>query len=127
MSSPLLLSIKEAKVAYNEKPIFENLTFNIHKGSRIALVGKNGAGKSTLMNIVSNKFEIDNGERWQDSNIKIRMLDQDIKLTNNETIYDFVLKNFKGDERELYKYKADIVAQSLELETQSKLDSLSVG
>ena len=54
MSSPLLLSIKEAKVAYNEKPIFENLTFNIHKGSRIALVGKNGAGKSTLMNIVSN-------------------------------------------------------------------------
>ena len=127
MSSPLLLSIKEAKVAYNEKPIFENLTFNIHKGSRIALVGKNGAGKSTLMNIVSNKFEIDNGERWQDSNIKIRMLDQDIKLTNNETIYDFVLKNFKGDEKELYKYKADIVAQSLELETQSKLDSLSGG
>ena len=78
MLSPLLVSIKNATVAYNEKPIFENLTFNIHKGSRIALVGKNGAGKSTLMNIVSNKFEIDNGERWQDSNIKIRMLDQDM-------------------------------------------------
>ena len=88
MPSPLLLSIKDAKVAYNEKPIFENLTFNIHKGSRIALVGKNGAGKSTLMNIVSNKLEIEDGDRWQDYNIKIRMLEQDIKLINNETIYD---------------------------------------
>ena len=76
MSPPLLLSIKEAKVAYNEKPIFENLTFNIHKGSRIALVGKNGVGKSTLMNIVSNKFDIEEGERWQDNNIKIRMLER---------------------------------------------------
>ena len=52
MLSPLLLSIKEATVAYNELPIFENLTFNIHKGSRIALVGKNGVGKSTLMKII---------------------------------------------------------------------------
>ncbi len=48
MSSPLLLSIKEAKVAYNEKPIFENLTFNIHKGSRIALVGKKWSWKINL-------------------------------------------------------------------------------
>ena len=127
MPSPLLLSIKDAKVAYNEKPIFENLTFNIHKGSRIALVGKNGAGKSTLMNIVSNKLEIEDGDRWQDNNIKIRMLEQDIKLINNETIYDYILKNIKVDERELHKYKADIVAQSLELETELKLDSLSGG
>ncbi len=127
MLSPLLVSIKNATVAYNEKPIFENLTFNIHKGSRIALVGKNGVGKSTLMNIISNKFEIEEGERWQDNNIEIRMLDQDIKVTNNETIYDFILKNIKYDERELYKYKADIVVQSLQLENQSKLDSLSGG
>ncbi len=127
MLAPLLLSIKNATVAFNEKPIFENLTFNIHKGSRIALVGKNGVGKSTLMNIVSNKFDIEEGERWQDNNIKIRMLDQDIKLINSESIYDYVLKNIKDDERELYKHKADIIAQSLELKTQSKLDSLSGG
>ena len=33
-------------------PVFEDLTLNIHQGSRIALV-ENGAGKSTIMNIIT--------------------------------------------------------------------------
>lgn len=62
MSSRLLLSVKEAAVRYNGVPVFENLSFNIHEGSRIALVGKNGAGKSTLMNIITGFRDLDDGE-----------------------------------------------------------------
>jgi ATPase subunit of ABC transporter with duplicated ATPase domains len=53
MAGPLLLSVKDATVRYSEQPVFQDLSFNIHQGSRIALVGKNGAGKSTLMNIIT--------------------------------------------------------------------------
>ena len=48
MSSQLIFSVKDALVRYKETPVFEDLTLNIHQGSRIALVGKNGAGKSTI-------------------------------------------------------------------------------
>ena len=53
MSSQLIFSVKDALVRYKETPVFEDLTLNIHQGSRIALVGKNGAGKSTIMNIIT--------------------------------------------------------------------------
>ena len=68
MPPPLVLSVKDAMVRYSEIPVFEDLTFNIHSGSRIALVGKNGAGKSTLMNIITGVQDLDEGERWEDHN-----------------------------------------------------------
>ena len=78
MSSKLMLSIKEAMVRFNEKPIFENLSFNIHIGGRIALVGKNGVGKSTLMNVITGIQDLDEGERWEDIGLSIGYLKQEI-------------------------------------------------
>ena len=65
MSSQLIFSVKDALVRYKETPVFEDLTLNIHQGSRIALVGKNGAGKSTIMNIITGVKSLDEGERWE--------------------------------------------------------------
>ena len=113
MLSPLLLSIKEATVAYNELPIFENLTFNIHKGSRIALVGKNGVGKSTLMKIICGFQELTVGTRWEENNLTIGMLEQDILINENDTIFDFIIKKIKSDQRELYEYKVDIISKRI--------------
>jgi len=64
MPPPLLLSVKESLVRYGEVIIFDDLSFNIHEGSRIALVGKNGAGKTTFMDVITGVKDIDAGERW---------------------------------------------------------------
>ena len=71
MASPLLLSVKDAMVRYTQEPVFENLSFNIHQNSRIALVGKNGAGKSTLMNIITGVQDLHEGERWEEAGVTI--------------------------------------------------------
>lgn len=44
-----LLKLEQIRFAYQENhPILKNISLNIPKGQRLAIVGKNGAGKSTL-------------------------------------------------------------------------------
>lgn len=38
-----------------------NITFEVHEGDRVALLGKNGAGKSTLLRLISGVFPPDSG------------------------------------------------------------------
>ncbi|MDP4095489.1 ABC-F type ribosomal protection protein [Paenibacillus sp. P96] len=47
-----LLSVKNIKKEWNGQPLFENVTFHIVKGERIALHGRNGCGKTTLLRML---------------------------------------------------------------------------
>ena len=127
MSSHLIFSIKDALVRYKEIPVFENLTLNIHQGSRIALVGKNGAGKSTIMNIITGVKSLDEGEQWENPGTTIGYLVQDFQPQENETVFDFIFSNIKGEDRELYQYKVDIAAEALELDVKTQMKMLSGG
>ncbi len=127
MPPPLLLSVKDAMVRYSEVPVFENLAFNIHAGSRIALVGKNGAGKSTLMNIITGVQDLDEGERWEDIGVTIGYLRQDITPQEGQTVFDYIFEEIKDEERELYVYKVDIIAEALQIDPQAQMTILSGG
>lgn len=56
-----------------EKPVLRNVSFSIHKGEKISIVGLNGAGKSTLVKLICRMYKADSGE------IKI----------NGKDIYDY--------------------------------------
>ena len=127
MSSQLIFSVKEALVRYKETPVFEDLTLNIHQGSRIALVGKNGAGKSTIMNIITGVKSLDEGERWENPGTIIGYLVQDFQPNEKETVFDFIFNNIKGEDRELYQYKVDIAAEALDLDVKKPMTMLSGG
>ncbi len=127
MSSQLLFSIKDASVRYKEIPVFQDLSLNIHQGKRIALIGKNGAGKSTIMNIISGLKELDDGEKWEETGISVGYLGQEFEFNNFETVFDFIFSNILGEERELYKYKVDIIAEALSLDVKKQMKMLSGG
>ena len=54
-----LVNVKDYSVRYADAthPVFEGLTFTIHRGDRIALSGKNGCGKSTLIRLILQKAD----------------------------------------------------------------------
>jgi len=48
---------------YNpEEPLFQNITFAMEKGKRLAIIGKNGKGKSTLLNYIAGELETQQGK-----------------------------------------------------------------
>ena len=124
----LILSVRDALVQFGDIPIFKDLTFNIHEGSRISLVGKNGAGKSTLMNIITGARDLDDGERWVLEGIKIGYLQQDVKFRPGQTVYEFIFETFAKDvEQWEIDYKIDMVVEPLDLHLDERMDVLSGG
>lgn len=128
MASTLILSVQDGSIAFGEKVIFDGLTFNIHEGDKICLVGKNGTGKSTLMNIITNEKDLDSGERWVLHGTTIGYLQQEITPVPGQTVYDFVFQQLKkaGMEEENL-YKVDMVIEPLELKPDDRMDRLSGG
>ena len=125
MSSQLILSIKEAMVRFKDKPIFEDLNFNLHQKSRIALVGKNGSGKTTLMKMIAGEIELEEGERWLENKIEIGFLNQEFINLSNKNILQELKSTINNDEEK--KFKIDIITEALNINLKSKLIDLSGG
>jgi ABC transport system ATP-binding/permease protein len=123
-----ILTIHDACVNFGNKPLFEDLSLNIHKNSKICLIGKNGAGKTTLMSMITGEKELDNGKRWVDSALTIGYLKQNIKPQKNQTIYEFIFSALKPErQNEEYSYLIEMVANPLELELTALMNELSGG
>ncbi len=57
------ISVKNLIKAFEEgKNILDGLSFDIHEGERVGILGKNGAGKTTLFNILAGTITSDEGE-----------------------------------------------------------------
>ena len=125
MSSQLILSIKEAMVRFKDKPIFEDLNFNLHQKSRIALVGKNGSGKTTLMKMIAGEIELEEGERWLENKIEIGYLNQEFINLSNKNILQELVSTINDDEEK--KFKIDIITEALNINLKSKIIDLSGG
>ena len=50
----LLLEVEEIAKSFGSLDVLENVSFNVHEGDRIGLVGSNGSGKTTILDLISN-------------------------------------------------------------------------
>ena len=128
MAPTLLLSVQDARVSFGNKVLFDALSFNILEGQKICLVGKNGTGKTTLMNIITGDRELDDGIRWKLQGATIGYLHQDIIAKPGQTVFDYIFEQFESEEdRELHRYKVEMVVEPLDLDIQAQMTTLSGG
>jgi ABC transport system ATP-binding/permease protein len=77
--------------SFGERILFENLTFNIESGQKIALIARNGAGKSTILKIIAGQEIADGGTIRISKDIRMAYLPQEPELNNELSIIDSVL------------------------------------
>lgn len=124
----LLMSVRDAEVSYADKPVFSNLTFNIHHGEKLALVGRNGAGKSTLMNVIRGLHVPDKGEQWSLPALKIGYLKQSMPFEVGTNVRDFIFNALPDEQKSLENmYLVDSVAEPLGIILNANLEDLSGG
>ena len=82
------VSAEKISKSYGVKPLFDNISFHISEGDKIALVARNGAGKSTLLKIVAGKDNPEEGEIWINKNVDVAFFEQEPVLIENKNILD---------------------------------------
>ena len=124
MINDLILSTREVSVSFGKNTIFDKLDINIHRGDLIALIGKNGVGKSTLMKIITENQDLDHGELWKQSGLRVCYFSQQFSLNESKTIEEELLKILPKEDE---KYKIDIFCSNLFLDKNILINNLSGG
>lgn len=92
------LSIEQVSKSFGDKFLFEDLSFGIAQGQKIALIGVNGSGKSTLLKIVAGLEAPDSGKVSVRKGIRVAFLPQEPDLPEHLTVAECV---FSADLPEL--------------------------
>ena len=88
--SPLILA-NNLQIKYNNRTIFNPISFEINNGDRIAIVGKNGIGKSSILKLILGKDIEYNGEIKVANDLKISYVSQSTEYLKG-SLKDFARK-----------------------------------
>ncbi len=90
-----VLSVEHLSKAFPGTPLFDDLSFEIKKGEKVALIGDNGTGKTTLLKILNKMVKPDSGFFRLGVNVHVGYYDQEQgKLHPEKTIFDEIRDDF---------------------------------
>jgi ATP-binding cassette subfamily F protein uup len=82
------VSVEGLTKSYGIQPLFQNISFNIEEGDKIALVARNGTGKSTLLKILAGKETPDDGKVWINREVDVVLFEQDPVFIEERSVVD---------------------------------------
>ena len=72
-----VLSVEGLSKSFGSRKLFEDVSFEIKKGEKVALIGNNGTGKTTILKIINHIIEADSGKVRLGANVEIGYYDQE--------------------------------------------------
>lgn len=92
-SMSVLINCREIEKSFSNAPLFSGLTFSVHSGDRIGVIGNNGAGKSTLMKILAGVMEPDSGQVAKKSLLRMAYLEQEEPSSLEISVQDYLTQS----------------------------------
>lgn len=87
------VSVEGLGKSYGIKPLFENISFHIEEGDKIALIARNGSGKSTLLKILAGKETPDEGNCWIHKGVTVALFDQEPEFSERDSVLDNIFQH----------------------------------
>jgi ABC transport system ATP-binding/permease protein len=84
------LSADNLSKHFGDKTLFEQITFGLSKGDKVALIAPNGAGKTTLMRMLARKEEPDTGKVSLTSGLRTAFLEQQPQFQEQLTVNQLI-------------------------------------
>lgn len=81
-----IVLVDQLSKSYGEKVLFEEITFGIEEGQKVALIARNGAGKSTLLRIMAGADDADSGKVTFKRDLRVAYLPQNPEFVETNTI-----------------------------------------
>ena len=105
------LQVENISKSYGDRTLFENISFNINEGDKIALVAPNGTGKSSLLKILAGiELSDRGGEVKFMKDIRVAFLDQDMTFDPKRTIFDEVYSRMGDLAPEIREYEEAVAS-----------------
>lgn len=86
-----MISVKDLKLAYGKRVLFEEVNLNFTKGNCYGVIGANGAGKSTFLKILSGEIEPNKGTIEITPGERMAVLKQNQFQFDEETVLNTVM------------------------------------
>ncbi len=86
-----MLTVAGLSKSFGGRELFDDVSFTIQSGERVAVVGPNGAGKSTLFKIILGKEDSDAGDVTLIRGTRIGYLPQESEPAGNETVLEIAV------------------------------------
>jgi len=98
-----VLQAENLSKRWGELMLFEDISFTVFEGQKIALIARNGAGKSTLLDLLAGKDSPDGGTITLTNDIKLGYFEQIPKLNPEHTVIEEI---FETDNEKIQTVKA---------------------
>ncbi len=79
-----VIEVKNLGMYFDDKILFEKLSFTLPAGGILGIIGPNGVGKSTLFKLITGDYEPSEGEIILGDTVKLSYVDQSREDLNNE-------------------------------------------
>ena len=87
----IVIETKDLKKSYEDKLLFENMTFTLPAGGIVGIVGPNGAGKTSLFKLITGSEKPDSGELVVGETVKVGYMEQSrLALDESKTVWEVV-------------------------------------
>ena len=79
-----VLTVEELAKSFPQQKLFSNISFQVKRGERVALIGNNGTGKTTMLKILNGLLDADAGSFSLGAKVQIGYYDQEHHVLHAE-------------------------------------------